>query len=206
MKKNAWFHLIVLIYILVMHVGQKTFSFMGLNVFLAWLPMLLGEGLIRIKGHWRWFLAPFWLLFFPNIPYLLTDLIHLTSLGIYRPHGLFVATSSAWWSYFSLVLPIFVMVLVGMNQVFKIFTVMNMQKERQWVSFSVLAVLSSIAIYLGRFERIHSIALLLRPVKVLELLLGQWTMEKFQFVCMFSLMQLLLWGLLAFLRKEGKEE
>src|SRR5689334_19514309 len=54
------------------------------NLFLAWLPMLsalVAYNLSAQRSHLSWFVivpcALFWLLFFPNAPYLVTDLIHL---------------------------------------------------------------------------------------------------------------------------------
>ena len=59
--------------------GQVTYIFLLWNLFLAWMPLVFAWLAVR----WRqWppltLLAAFlWLLFFPNAPYLVTDLIHL---------------------------------------------------------------------------------------------------------------------------------
>lgn len=156
MKKNYMFHLAVWVYILFMHFGQQTFSFMGLNVFLAWLPILFAQLFIQIKDSWRWIFVPLWLLFFPNIPYLMTDLFHLAALRIYQPGGHFLMDSQGWWSYLLLALPIVLMVFIGMAQVFKLFSTIQLSKKQKVSSVTVLALLSSIAIYIGRFDRVHS--------------------------------------------------
>lgn len=206
MKKNYMFHLAVWVYILFMHFGQQTFSFMGLNVFLAWLPIIFAQLFIQIKDSWRWIFVPLWLLFFPNIPYLMTDLFHLAALRIYQPGGHFLIDSQGWWSYLLLALPIVLMVFIGMAQVFKLFSTIQLSKKQKVSSVTVLALLSSIAIYIGRFDRVHSIELVVHPVTVLKLLIGNWSVEKIQFVLMFSILQLGIWGLISYLQQETKEE
>ena len=65
--------------------GKIRYGFLAWNLFLAWLPLLFallarenyrdGE-----KPGWRFLgFSAAWLLFFPNAPYIFTDLIHLTS-------------------------------------------------------------------------------------------------------------------------------
>src|ERR1039458_10335749 len=65
--------------------GNLRYSFLIWNLFLAWLPMIFAllacEKFRRASGRdWRFLgLAGASLLFFPNAPYIFTDLIHLTS-------------------------------------------------------------------------------------------------------------------------------
>lgn len=206
MRRNNGFHAGVLIYILFMYLGQRTFSFMSLNVFLAWLPIIFAQLFISIKGRWRWIFAPLWLLFFPNVPYLLTDLFHLASLKIYQPAGHFLDNSAGWWSYLLLLLPALIMVFVGMAQVFQLFSAVKLSLTKRIGGFVLLAILSSLAVYIGRFDRIHSIELILHPFAVLGSLTGNWSTEKFQFILMFSILQLGIWGLIDYLQRFGKEE
>jgi uncharacterized membrane protein len=46
------------------------------NLALAWIPLLVGWAATRNRAS-MWVLGPIWLLFLPNAPYLLTDLVHL---------------------------------------------------------------------------------------------------------------------------------
>ncbi len=69
--------------------GAATFAFLSWNLFLAWIPlalaMLLPGALAGGRGR-RALAVPLlalWLLFLPNAPYLVTDLIHLDG----RPAG-----------------------------------------------------------------------------------------------------------------------
>ena len=63
----------------ILYSGQITHIFLNWNLFLAWLPLLFAW--LAIRWQKRPFLALsmafLWLLFFPNAPYLVTDLIHL---------------------------------------------------------------------------------------------------------------------------------
>ncbi|MGO3727444.1 MAG: DUF1361 domain-containing protein [Enterococcus viikkiensis] len=202
MKKKYLFHFGAIFYILFMSHFRETFSFMGLNVFLAWLPLVFGSLFMKLISPIRWLFAALWLLFFPNVPYLLTDLFHLESLRIYHAHGLFTPVASDWWPYFFLVLPILIMVFVGMAQVFRLFATAKLQTAQRLISLLGLAVLSGIAVYSGRFDRIHSIELIIKPIHALQLLLGNWHIEKIQFVLMFSLLQLGVWALIFGLQQD----
>jgi uncharacterized membrane protein len=58
------------------------FGFLLWNLFLAWIPVPLAGLTLRLfrtpSGSARWMAGIAWLLFFPNAPYLLTDLVHWT--------------------------------------------------------------------------------------------------------------------------------
>ena len=74
------------------YVGRPALGFMSWNLFLAWVPLalnatraLINAGLRRVdlsaRARLIW-LAPLdaaWLLFLPNAPYLVTDLVHLSA-------------------------------------------------------------------------------------------------------------------------------
>src|SRR4051812_33696329 len=63
--------------------GGTGYSSLAWNLFLAWLPyffalrLALAEPRTGAQGVGSVVLAVLWLLFFPNAPYLITDLIHL---------------------------------------------------------------------------------------------------------------------------------
>ena len=63
--------------------GRITYLFLVWNLFLAWLPLLFAW--LAVKWRRRPLLplaaAFLWLLFFPNAPYLVTDLIHLRPIN-----------------------------------------------------------------------------------------------------------------------------
>jgi uncharacterized membrane protein len=62
--------------------GTRTFLFLNWNLFLAFIPWFISSLIIvkRVKNRIPLLILVFsWLLFFPNSPYILTDLFHLRS-------------------------------------------------------------------------------------------------------------------------------
>ena len=56
--------------------GRLLYGFLIWNLVLAWMPFLLAWTAFQ-KPMVAIVYGPLWLLFFPNAPYLVTDLIHL---------------------------------------------------------------------------------------------------------------------------------
>ena len=62
------------------YTGEGIFRFLIWNLFLAFLPYLFAGLLIdseRKKSKYQYLWIGLWLLFFPNAPYIITDLFHL---------------------------------------------------------------------------------------------------------------------------------
>jgi uncharacterized membrane protein len=144
--------------------GQLRFGFLIWNLFLAWVPLVLAllacENFQREpERHWRFLgLSCAWLLFFPNAPYIFTDLIHV-----------FSRDSAHFWMDLTLIL---VCALTGLVLGFVSLYLMQSLAARMfgrvasWLFVAGAAGMSSIGVYLGRFLRFNSWDLLLRPVKV----------------------------------------
>ncbi len=70
----------------VMVTGRTVALVLIWNLFLAWIPYALSCGVVRLARHTRHgtgvLILPTltWLLFFPNAPYIVTDLIHVNRL------------------------------------------------------------------------------------------------------------------------------
>lgn len=134
--------------------------------------------------------------------------VSFRKLGYLSEGRTFLNNSSGWWSYLLLLLPALFMVFIGMAQVFKLFSAVKWKWRllQKIGGLAILAILSSIAVYIGRFDRVHSIELLVHPWRVLELLVGNWSAGKVQFVLMFSILQMGIWGLIYFLQQDAGEE
>lgn len=131
------------------------------NLFLAWLPLLfalLARDAFRQgqRPTWRFYgLAGVWLLFFPNAPYIFTDLIHLWTRGYGR-----------FWTDLTLIL---LCALTGLVLGFVSLYLMQSVVARMfgraasWLFVALAAGLCSFGVYLGRFLRFNSWDLFLKP-------------------------------------------
>ncbi len=133
-----------------LYTGQLRFTFLLWNLFLAWLPFLFAE--TAVFYHRRRFLlagmGSLWLLFLPNAPYLVTDLIHL------RP----TPNAPLWYDAIML----FSFALTGLFLGFLSLYRMQMLVTRRWgvrigwLFAAATLMLSSFGVYIGRFLRWNS--------------------------------------------------
>ena len=135
------------------------------NLFLAWIPVLLAlrvEELERrgISKGWRfWTAVGAWLTFFPNAPYIFTDLTHLK-----------LATRLHWWTDLIIILFFAVTGLVlAFLSLHRMQTVVSRRHgwRVSWVFVFGVAFLSGFGVYLGRFERWNSWDVLVNPLGLL---------------------------------------
>lgn len=148
--------------------GHYYYVFLLWNLFLAAIPLGLSLGLKRVNRPSR--AAPLlavWLLFFPNAPYVLTDLIHLAPQGHPKvPQWLDLlmllsfALVSLWLGFQSL-------------RMVQHWVEERSSKRVAWgMIFGVLG-LSGFGVYLGRFLRWNSWDILRRPHLLLEDILAR---------------------------------
>lgn len=154
--------------------GNVRYSFLVWNLFLAWLPFLfalLAHALDQRneRRDWRFAgLAAAWLLFFPNAPYIFTDVIHLT--GAFHRH---------FWVDLSLVLLCALTGLVlGFVSLYLMQAVVTRRFGRAlgWCFTGGAAALGGFGIYLGRFLRFNSWDVVARPLK-LSHSIGAWVAD-----------------------------
>jgi uncharacterized membrane protein len=134
--------------------GAPTHRFLLWNLFLAWIPLPLAAGayVAQRLGFGLPVLAPLligWLLFFPNAPYIVTDLIHFGGLNRGIPAELDLAT---------LVVAASAGLLVGFASLYVVQRVVGRRYGLATSRASVVAVLvlSSFGVYLGRVLRWNS--------------------------------------------------
>ena len=143
--------------------GHHYYAFMLWNLFLAAIPLGLSLGLRRINSLVLALpLLAVWLLFFPNAPYVLTDLLHLDETHSQVPKWLDL-----------LMLLSFAFVALGFG--FQSLHIVQHWFARKFSPATAWCVtvgtlgLSGFGVYLGRFDRWNSWDLLRRP----GLLLGR---------------------------------
>jgi uncharacterized membrane protein len=154
--------------------GNVNYSFLVWNLFLAWLPMIFALLACESYQHrsvrsLRFLgLAAAWLLFFPNAPYIFTDLIHLTT-HFYRH----------FWVDLSLILLCALTGLVlGFVSLYLMQSVVRQMLGRaaSWVFIGVVAALSGFGIYLGRILRFNSWDVLFKPRQLYHGI-GHWVAD-----------------------------
>jgi uncharacterized membrane protein len=149
------------------HYGSSTRTWLVWNLFLAWLPAL-GAFAAYNLNHWptrfRWLpiigLSLLWLLFLPNAPYLITDIIHLKqSHGAPLWYDLITLVAFAWTGSFLGLVSLFLMQMLVRR------TVGNMAS---WIFAGAVLALNGFGIYFGRFLRWNSWDVFFRPGSLLN--------------------------------------
>ena len=144
----------------VLMTGRLLFLFLIWNLFLALIPFAISTMLGIAKGPLRArLLVPVgaaWLLFFPNAPYILTDLFHLERrAGVPFWYDLALILSCAW---------------NGLMLAYASLADMQRLVQRRlgtgagWAFATVALLLSSFGIYLGRYLRFNSWDVLANPL------------------------------------------
>lgn len=151
---------VVLIAFRVFLTHKISFVFLLWNLFLALIPFglstMLGLSAGRLRGRVLLPVGAAWLLFFPNAPYILTDLFHLEPrAGVPYWYDLALILSCAWnglmLAYAS---------LTDMQQL----VARRLGVAAGWAFATVALLLSSFGIYLGRYLRFNSWDILTNPV------------------------------------------
>ncbi len=137
--------------------GRFAFPHLLWNLFLAWIPFgfaLLTDWLAAASGHHRrlaWLAGAGWLLFFPNAPYILTDLIYLSLFRVRAPQ----------WIWFDLLTNL-LFALTGLLLGFASLALMQALVRKRagalagWGFAAGALLLAGFGVYLGRFLRWNS--------------------------------------------------
>ena len=156
----------------VAHTGKVTFVFLAWNLFLAGVPYLAA---CALQSNWRESkrltpggvaLGALWLLFFPNAPYVLTDFVHLHGHGnqLWWYDVLLLATSAGTaWLLGLISLQIVHDVLSGLAG-----------KRAAWLTVGVVAWLTGLGVYLGRFLRFNSWDIARNPLPLASAILDRF--------------------------------
>jgi uncharacterized membrane protein len=154
-------------------------NFLIWNLFLAAIPV--GVALIARHHHsrpWFWGLLLVWLFFFPNAPYIVTDLMHIRTA---RPANLWLDV---------LVLGAFAITglvsgLVSLRWMHEALLRRAFSARVGWAFVALVSLLSGFGVYLGRFQRWNTWDIVTRPT---ELLAEAWSALTETHVLGFSLL------------------
>jgi uncharacterized membrane protein len=156
------------------YTGTDQYLFLIWNLFLAWIPFMISyfTYTLTLKRRWVYIFIPMaaflWLIFFPNAPYILTDLQHLAT---------FTRELPVWYDVMMLIWFAFTGVLLGMVSLFLMQEIIRREFGR-WVGWgfvTMVAGLSSTGVYVGRFLRWNSWDIFRNPSGM-----AQYTLQSIQ--------------------------
>lgn len=142
----------------------KTYLFLNYNLFLASIPWMVSTLILSVpsinnKKGMQWLALASWLLFFPNAPYILTDLFHLKyTKGMPTWFDLTLILSFAWTGL--------VFGFISLKNIEKLFE-KSISTFLSQVLVSCLLFLTAFGVYLGRFLRWNSWDILQEPMGLL---------------------------------------
>ena len=149
------------------------------------------------KQKWLYpILLMVWLVFYPNTFYMLTDLVHMTWVG------------DTLWNHASmrLFMAFVPSILFGVYCGIENWNILRERWKLTWwldmLAVVALSYLSSLAIYIGRYDRLNSWDLVTRPQLVVQKLLETFQRERLVFILGFTFIQVMS---LLFLSRENKK-
>ena len=141
------------------------------NLFLAWIPFMLAY--FAHAFSWRraslYLIIPsiafLWLIFFPNAPYMLTDLQDLARSATEAPlwYDVIIVVWCSWTGMLLGVISLYLMQDIILR---------NFGRRAGWAFVFVISALSSFGIYIGRFVRLNSWDILQNPAETAQEILG----------------------------------
>jgi uncharacterized membrane protein len=149
-----------------LRMGLQSHGYLIWNLFLAWVPLifaLLACEELNAAQRRKWRFSGFafgWFIFFPNAPYIFTDLVHIS-----------IQTSRHYWADLSMVLACG---LTGLMLWFVSLFLMHTLVSRKfgslagWGFVTAMAGLTSFGIYLGRFQRFNSWDVVAKPGELFQ--------------------------------------
>jgi len=166
------------------------------NLFLAWLPLLFSvfilwtshgkKGIRRLVAMPLWLL---WLFFFPNAPYMLTDLIHLNGYR-FNNGGRFTDDYHIWFSFLHIIAGVAIGCILGVLSL--IMLQRYIEKEfgvkQGWLLVGGVSVLSGVAIWLGRVLRFNSWDIVFNPIGLLQSIMRRLDAGAFYMCVIFAVM------------------
>lgn len=145
--------------------------------------------LVRQNSHFasKLLITPFWLFFYPNTFYVLTELvnIHFANAALWESSSLLL---------FMLYIPsILFGIMAGVESLEAIFKGYNINVYGlRLLIIGSLSLFSSYAIYIGRYANIRSWDIFIRPVTVFTSMLSAVSWETFPFILGFTLLQIMV--------------
>ena len=141
------------------------------NLFLAWIPFMLAyfAHLVSWRRAALYLVIPLiaflWLIFFPNAPYMLTDLQDLSRRTFDAPlwYDVIIVVWCSWTGMLLGVISLYLMQDI---------IIRRFGRLTGWIFVFVISGMSSFGIYIGRFVRLNSWDILQNPTEAAQEILG----------------------------------
>ncbi|HMJ01085.1 MAG TPA: DUF1361 domain-containing protein [Gaiellaceae bacterium] len=151
---------VAMVVVRVAYTGNSQYVSMLWNLFLAWIPFALAVRVYdgyrrRAGGLWLWAGGLLWLVFFPNAPYIVTDLKYLRDwTGALTWYDAVLTSAAAGCG-----------LLLGFISLYLMQSVVRraLGMVNAWLFALAALALSSFGVYLGRFQRWNSWDVFTRP-------------------------------------------
>ncbi|MBN2984482.1 DUF1361 domain-containing protein [Cohnella algarum] len=172
------------------------------NLFLAWIPLFVSMATMSLERRRRsgkpgfafFLLAIVWLLFYPNAPYLTTDLIHL----IADPNYIWSKINESLLVWYDLVI-FFIFSWAGL-----LLGYLSMRQFHHiirhyggpvagWAFIFATSFLGGFGVYLGRVVRLNSWDVLFSPFRLIEGVLGGLDHRGAIFTLLFGMLILIVY-------------
>lgn len=186
--KNLLIHLFFVIICVGMLLNDVQNTELIWNMFWALIALDFAI-LVRQNDHLasKLLITPFWLFFYPNTFYVLTELVNIQF------------SSTALWERGSLLLfmlyipSILFGIMAGVESLEAIFKGYNIKfYGLRLLIIGSLSLFASYAIYIGRYANIRSWDIFIRPVTVFSSMISAITWDTFPFIFGFTLLQIMV--------------
>lgn len=182
--------------IIVLYTSEPGNLFFIWNAFLAFLPLFFVRTLSKYltrdhrKKSVAVLLAAAWLLFFPNAPYMITDLIYFGDTTYFVNNG-YTTNVLAWAKLVYIAFGVLFGLLMGLRSFYEMHKIILRHKGKVIAYASIFAacLLSGFAIYIGRILRFNSWDVL-RPIYMLTRIKDELSAFSLVFSLLFALFTL----------------
>lgn len=172
-----------------LYVGNSFYTFLLWNLLLAGIPLLISTHLYKNQDTPRLLLYGSlfaWLLFLPNAPYIITDLVHLYE----RPPVPY------WFDMLLVLLSVLNGLAMGFLSIAQVEKIIHRRRASRFIMpFRFLVMLAmSYGVYLGRYLRFNSWDILFNPQVVINGIMESLNKHTLAFVLCFSFVSFVLYS------------
>lgn len=179
---------IAMVYTRIIYTGDLYYGFLLWNLFLAVMPLLISNIIFRFDlriGLRFYLLIGLWLLFLPNAPYIVTDLVHL----VYRPPVPF------WYDMLLVLLSALNGLVFGFISLSQIEDILRKKQRAKYIELFRISMMvaMSYGVYLGRYLRFNSWDAFVDPLHLAKQMLFSIDTGTIAFVGTFSFVTYVLY-------------